>query len=77
MKAVFEYTFATPDGHSVQGHNYDWVDDVIVDEAPDNAQVMVGQYHVGHSYPCWYNPLFPSLSALKHDPDINTLLEDS
>lgn len=68
-KAVFAYTFATPDSHTVQGQNYDWGDEVIIDEGLDAAQARVNQYQVGHRYPCWYNPLFPSFSALTRDPD--------
>jgi Protein of unknown function (DUF3592) len=68
-KAQVTYTLLTTGGRTFQGSSYDWMDDVRVSEAPDQDQAIVNQYQVGHSYPCWYNPLFPSMSALRQSVD--------
>jgi hypothetical protein len=68
-KAQVTYTLLTADGRAFQGSNYDWMDDARVDEGPDQAQAIVNQYQVGHIYPCWYNALFPALSALRQSVD--------
>jgi Protein of unknown function (DUF3592) len=68
-KAQVTYTLLTTDGRTFQGSSYDWMDDVRVAEGPDQAQAIVNQYRVGQNYPCWYNPLFPSMSALRQSVD--------
>jgi hypothetical protein len=68
-KAQVTYTLLTTDGRTFQGSSYDWMDDVRVNEAPDQDQAIVNQYRVGQTYACWYNPLFPSMSALRQSVD--------
>jgi zinc-ribbon domain len=72
-KEQVQYTLTTADGRTVQGSSYDWVDDIVTDEPVDQAQAFAAHYHVGQSYPCWYNPLFPSASALSRAPDVSRL----
>lgn len=68
-KAQVSYTLLTTDGRTLQGSSYDWMDDVRFNEGPDQAQAIVNQYRVGQNYACWYNPLFPSMSALRQSVD--------
>jgi hypothetical protein len=68
-KAQVSYTLLTADGRTFQGSSYDWMDDARVNEGPDQAQAIVSQYQVGHTYPCWYNALVPALSALRQSVD--------
>jgi hypothetical protein len=68
-KAQVTYTLLTTDGQRLQGSNYDWMYDVLVNEGSDRARAIVNQYQVGHTYPCWYNPLIPSMSALRQYVD--------
>lgn len=68
-KAQVTYTLLTTDGRTFQGSDYDWMDDVRANEGQDQAQAIVNQYRVGHTSPCWYNPLFPALSALRQGVD--------
>jgi hypothetical protein len=68
-KAQVSYTLFTTDGRTIHGSSCDWMDGVLVNERPDQAQAIVNQYQVGHSYACWYNSLFPSVSALRQSVD--------
>lgn len=59
----YEFTVTTAAGQRYVSH--DSAGDYYTS---DEAQAALSQYEVGSSYPCWYNPAYPTHAALSHVP---------
>lgn len=72
IRPDYGFTLHTAEGETIQTSGFEWFTSPL-GEYYDETGFTIPNYHVGQTYPCWYNPLAHSQAVLTREVDWGAL----